>query len=71
MTHVLVVKEAYGDLRRGDTITDPDLVEKLSADAGHHFVKREATSAELAQIEAAQAEKAKAPKAKSTDKEAA
>jgi len=67
MPHVLVVKEAYGDLRRGDVVTDLEQVSRLSEGAGNHFVKREAHPHEMTGGEAPAAE----PKAKNkAEKEA-
>ena len=63
MSHVLVVKEAVGDLRRGDTVTDPDKIKALEESHPGHFVKRPAHQHELIAMDAA-AEKAKAEAAK-------
>lgn len=70
MHHVLVVKEAYGDLRRGDTVTDPDEVKRLHAEAGNHFVRVQHHGIHPdAEAKAAQAKAAKS-KVATTEKDA-
>lgn len=66
MTHVLVVREAYGDMRRGDTVTHPDEIARLHSEAPNHFL-RVARELHPHEVEANKAiDDAKAPETKKT-----